>query len=387
MGLPRSLKSGWAGATPLMAIGLIAAEPHAVHAQAPAEALTATELQQLLEQRDAVISDLLRRVQELETRVNAGEAPPPPPVPDQPPAPAGATVAQDGVPPPAAPGTFEVDEEAVDRALERTLVREGALLLPVGAFEIEPNLSYSRDERNAPAITQDLFIGNTEFRRDIVDAGVTLRFGLPFDSQLDVEIPYAFTNDQFVTSVGFAEETETSNSASGLGDITLGFTKTLFRERGLLPDLVGNVSWDTMTGDEDEAIGSGFHEVGATLTAVKRVDPLVWVGSVSYTRAFEEDEIQPGDEFGISLGTVLAVSPETSLRFFLQQVFADEFEVDGDTVEGSNQVASTFEFGVSSVLSPRALLDFSAQIGVTDDAPDFVVGVSLPLRFDFPAWQ
>jgi TolA-binding protein len=37
-----------------------------------------------------------------------------------------------------APGTFEVDEAAAQRALERTLTQAGALLLPAGTFELTP---------------------------------------------------------------------------------------------------------------------------------------------------------------------------------------------------------------------------------------------------------
>src|SRR3546814_10064866 len=63
------------------------------------------------------------------------------------------------------------------------------------------------------------------------------------------------------------------------------------------------------------------------------------------------------------------------MRFFLQQTFSDEIEVAGGDIPGSDEVAGTFEFGVSSVLSPRVLIDLSAEIGVTDDAPDFQIEI------------
>src|SRR5690606_38487596 len=183
------------------------------------------------------------------------------------------------------------------------------------------------------------FVGEEEFRRNTVDAEVELRFGLPFDSQVEIVIPYSFIEDETVTSVGFAGIDEESESNTGFGDIELGFTKTLHRENGWRPDLFGNVNWNTRTGGGNDGVGTGFHELQGTLTAVKRIDPLVWVGGVSYQYAFERDDIQPGQEIGLSLGTVLAVSPETSLRFFLLQTFADEVEVLGDDVPGSDQVA------------------------------------------------
>ncbi|MGI9449065.1 MAG: hypothetical protein ACR2QH_00160, partial [Geminicoccaceae bacterium] len=51
-----------------------------------------------------------------------------------------------------APGQFEVDEQALDRALERTLTREGAVLLPFGTVEIEPGIRYVRQEFDAPTL-------------------------------------------------------------------------------------------------------------------------------------------------------------------------------------------------------------------------------------------
>ncbi|EAR21780.1 hypothetical protein [Nitrococcus mobilis] len=47
---------------------------------------------------------------------------------------------------PTASGQFQVDEEAAERALERTLVVQGALLLPFGLAEIQPSFSYTRSE-------------------------------------------------------------------------------------------------------------------------------------------------------------------------------------------------------------------------------------------------
>jgi hypothetical protein len=52
----------------------------------------------------------------------------------------------------AAPGQFEVDEMAIERALEQALVRTGALLLPTGVAEIEPSLGYVRNEQNLPGL-------------------------------------------------------------------------------------------------------------------------------------------------------------------------------------------------------------------------------------------
>jgi hypothetical protein len=47
---------------------------------------------------------------------------------------------------PPAPGQFEVSPEAAERALERTLVATGNLLVPKGFAEVQPLFSYTRRE-------------------------------------------------------------------------------------------------------------------------------------------------------------------------------------------------------------------------------------------------
>jgi hypothetical protein len=38
------------------------------------------------------------------------------------------------------------------------------------------------------------------------------------------------------------------------------------------------------------------------------------------------------------------------------------------------------------VLGPGVLLDVGADIGLTDDAPDYAARASLPIRFNLPAF-
>ncbi|HET8700999.1 MAG TPA: hypothetical protein VFL97_04960, partial [Nitrococcus sp.] len=56
-------------------------------------------------------------------------------------------------------------------------------------------------------------------------------------------------------------------------------------------------------------LGSGFNELTGSLTGTKRQDPLVFLGSLSYTKSFEENHTTPGDEIEFSVGALLAASP------------------------------------------------------------------------------
>jgi uncharacterized coiled-coil protein SlyX len=324
----------------------------------------------------------------------------PPAVPPSPPRPvAEAPVAPEAEPgvepgggeavPGSEPGQVVVDEEAAATALERALVQRGALLLPVGVLQSEPSFAYARQETETPTrFLQDgeEIIAADEARSDHLASILTLRAGLPFESQLTLSLPYIYTNTDTVTRIDGAGEREESLDASGVGDFSVTLAKGLMRERGWRPDVIAEVSWNTDTGESDHGVelGSGFNEVAASITASKSQDPLVFVGGLSYSHAFEDDGIRPGDAFGFSLGTVLAASPETSLQFFLDNAFFMDTKVDGRDVPGSDEVVAVFTIGASSILSSRVFADVELGIGLTEAAPDYTIRVAFPIQFDLP---
>jgi hypothetical protein len=377
-------------------------------------------LRQELEARDLVIANLLQRVEQLERRIvlsdaqldqavagaapprpgvgfgsgaPAADAPEPAPRPEAPSTEQVAAASEEQAAPPAAPGQFEVDEDAVDRALERTLVEQGVLLLPWGQAQIEPSFTYTREETETPTFVTEggtTFVGEVQVRRNEFTSGQNLRVGLPFDAQAEISLPYRYVDQSTVTKVGFGERNKTSGSGYGFGDISVGLAKTLLRENGgWWPDLVGRVRWDTDTGkssDGDVPLGGGFNEIAGSLSAVKRQDPLAFVAGVSYERAFEHNDVRPGDEVGFSIGTVLAASPETSLSLSFSQNFSDEVEVDGSGVDGSDGVDGVLSIGAASILGHGLFVNTSVDIGVTDDAPDYAIRASVPIRFSTPGF-
>jgi hypothetical protein len=309
-------------------------------------------------------------------------------------APAGQSQGDGGTNAAAKPGEFEVDEEEIDRALERTLVQTGVLLLPTGQAEIEPFFSYTREQTGASTVVftdNGLSVGaEVDVRRNEFVSGQTLRFGMPFDSQVEFGFPYRFVDQSMVATVDSGKSQKVDHFGYGMGDMSIGVAKTLVRENGhWWPDLIGRVTWDTDTGEttsNDVALGGGFNELRGSLSAVKRQDPLAFVGGVSYERTFESDNIKPGDALGVSVGTVLAASPGTSLRLALDQTFVNNSEVDGEGIDGSDQVVGMATIGASVVLGRGVLLDIAADIGLTDDAPDYAARASLPIRFNLPIY-
>ena len=393
--------------------------PGSKSARAQMSEPTTEQLQKEIRQRDAIIRSLVRRVEKLERQVGTGasasaspaatptksaprsqpgarppvptvtaleteEPSPAPATPSTPPASsAGATPQAAGTNPPA-PGQFEVSPEAAERALERTLVATGNLLVPKGFAEIEPLLSYTRRENPS----QILFNVN----RNEFSWALDMRFGLPWESQFEIALPYNLAQQQVnnvvqqqVTDIAVAPPQQFSNRwGNSFGDLTVGLAKIFVHESGWIPDLLGRVTYEIPTGPENSnqvALPSRRSLLGFSLTGTKRQDPLVFVVTGGYSRSFSTGKIDLGDQANLLTGAFLATSPETSLRAVLQENFIQAIRVHDLTLRGSDTVQSILTFGASSILGRGALIDLQVGIGLTTFAPKYTVILSGTYRF------
>jgi hypothetical protein len=352
-------------------------------AQSPARAPSVEQLQAELERRDAVISDLLQRVQALEQRVGApAAAPAQPSAPSAPPAARASRTTSE-----------EADEALLERALERSLVLSGGALLPRGVREGEPSIFYDHLQRSGLAILGNGVVSRS-FRREDFGAALAFRAGLPWSSQFDISIPYTHQRVEAVVD-GVAR----NSSASGVGDIQVALTHQFLNERTSGFALLGGVSWShgnrttalrsLVLGLPDfaapAAIGAGHDAFGARVTATKRIDPVVFVGSLAHTwnraETVEGASVRTGAADGANLRAILAVSPDVSLRTGLAFTRTGKTRINGLGIEGTRSTASLLEVGSSIVLDRNRLLDLSLGIGLTSESPDFVFGLSMPIRF------
>jgi hypothetical protein len=293
----------------------------------------------------------------------------------------------------------EEEEELAARALQRSLVERGALLLPVWGFELVPGFSYRHSSGDAFVTVP----GQADPTAPVTTLGVrrrshqltgvlTSRLGLPWNLQLEASAPFQWISSGLV--VGGLGRSDASGA--GLGDPRLSLSWQLVRARGALPDLLVAGTWKPRVGsspfdagDGEVGLGSGFHAVGATLTASKAADPLVFLASASYTAnlgvSTEQGRRDPGDSWGLGAGAILAVSPETSMSFLVDFSYRPEDRLRGEAVLGSDETAAVLQLGVATVVSRRAVLNFTVGIGLTEDSPDLQLGVSVPLRFFEPA--
>ena len=217
-------------------------------------------------------------------------------------------------------------------------------------------------------------------------AVLSLRGGLPFDAQLEFNLPYTEVDQENVNNIQVATLSQ-STTGWGLGDLSLGVAKTVLREKNWWPDLVTRFTWTAPTGQfksNDVVLGNDRNQLRGQVVALKRQDPLAFSAQVFYETTFERNGFELGDNLGLSGGLFLATSPETSLQLSLSQEFVQDSKLNGRKQKGSDQVASVLNLGFSSILARNVLLQMVVGVGLTDDAPDYSVGLSLPIRFSLP---
>jgi hypothetical protein len=104
---------------------------------------------------------------------------------------------------------------------------------------------------------------------------------------------------------------------NAIGDLTISAAKTFVHESGWVPPvLVGRAPTGPLR-TNGVPMKSGFNRLTFSVTALKRQDPLLFVATGGYTKAFEANHPNPGNHFNFTTGAFLATSPETTLRTVL----------------------------------------------------------------------
>jgi Putative MetA-pathway of phenol degradation len=402
------------------------AQPQQNAVQAPAllqDPLTIAINQRLtdaLRERDAIIRNLLERVQELEWRVNGGFTTSPKemiagkaggtvqPVSSSGSEPAVRVGAAASVTSVVTTSTYDAEERQATQALDQALIVRGGLLLPSGTMEIDNTTTYfnSTQDRiniNGFAILPVLVVGDIasqRVRKDLLLPTFTTRLGLPYRLQFESYIPYGYE----VLRTVDANNVQTSQSTFGLGDVAFGLSRQLVFEHNRWPDMLANVRVKTTTGvdsfnlsSSQTALGTGFYAVQGNLTAAKANDPVVFFGNLSYTANLNgthsipstdsngqpitiPGHFEPGDSIGFQLGSILALNPETSMTIGWDQRFTRATSLNGQTIPASYLAEGSLRLGASYLYAPGRTIDLSFGVGLTPDTPNLQFSVGFPFR-------
>ena len=113
----------------------------------------------------------------------------------------------------------------------------------------------------------------------------------------------------------------------------------------------------------------------------KRQDPLIFTASASFSRSEEVNDFRAGDRIKLSVGTLLAASPNTSLLFTVDQLIVGDATLDNSSIDGSRLEVASAAIGVSSVVSRNLFLQGTVDFGLSDRAQDYVLTLGISKRF------
>lgn len=340
-----------------------------------------------------------------------------------------------------ASGQDQEEERNVLRVPLASVARGGNLLRP-GQFQIEPGLTYSYAENTRLIMTGFsviplVILGTLESEKvksNVVSSSLSFRYGVIRDLQLDVQLPFVWSDrDRTRLSNDEVKLTSESESDFGVGDLGFGLTYQPIYESGWIPDvtLSGRVRAPTgrsqfdifndiaqggrfgsvdefVTSLDDQGLATGFGFWGLTLgtSFVKSADPAVLFGSVGYTFNFAKDvttvglvqdprgdavaivptvvdtRFDPGDSVQFNVGFALALNSQMSVNFGFSDRIVFESSQNGVNITDSDLHIAQFNTGFTLALRPRLSIDVTGAFGLTPDAPDFSLGMSLPMSFN-----
>jgi len=322
-------------------------------------------------------------------------------------------------PPPRTPVDEEQERVSGDQEAPRlqaaALRRARAVLIGAGNLEIEPGLGFSFTDRNrldvrGLDVVENVFIGNIEVRsvqRDSLTSFLSFRYGLLDRVQLSMAVPYLYSRDRAFLPPAvqrqddLGEDVENSSSSHDVGDVTLGVSVHGLQERPWLPDVILNAELKTDTGSspfeinvDESASGTGFWGLSLGATAVKVTDPAVLFANAGYFFHFEEDDVgvfdkvDPPDSFSLGFGFSYSLNPFLSFTTRFSGRRVEKTKLNGQEIDGSDQVSSSINLGISYGLGGGRAVDVTAGFGLTPDSPDFSLSLSIPFRFHVgsPDW-
>lgn len=325
-------------------------------------------------------------------------------------------------------GSGDRKAPAPTEAVETIAEREQGYFGRKFSVEIGANYAHFGDARvnlSGFLALDAIFLGTIsieETKADIVTFDVAGRMGITDRLQVDLDVPYLYRHAYYQSggAGGNAEGlVDTSRSDTGIGDVSAGVSYRLLTETFDRPDVVANVRVKAPTGRHPFGVelvevagsegnlsvpgnlsfGTGVWSTSAGVSVLKSIDPMVVFGSATYFRNWKEsfadiDEAagdQPGtanigDAFQYGAGVAFALNERSSLSTSFTQRFVQKTKLrrmgqEWQKVVGSQANVALLNFGATFSLDERTSLQATASIGMTDDAPDMVVGVRVPYVF------
>src|SRR5690625_90703 len=287
--------------------------------------------------------------------------------------------------------TSEENLEEVFQATEKqySLLQAGAMSLYFSG-----DYSYYRND----AI--DIDIGENGITRFQIENDAQHSFGASLSFDYGVKNNVTFNTR---VPVQYKYDTRRSNQEPVLGDVSFGLRWQPFPVRlgGVNTTFYSTLS--TATGDspydinptKDLSGGKGYYSLGAGASFSKVIDPVVLFASTGYTYAFKATglnqrrgqsnrilkKVEAGDSINFSMGLAYSLSYEVSVSASYQQAynFASKFHFSDGVRKSPDSTISIVNTSLGLRISTHRIVNVSMGFGLTEDSPDVMLGVSMPI--------
>ena len=385
------------------------------------------EAQQAQLDRQAQELAALRRVMERSGATASYSLPPGQPREGAVTAAPGSPVASGAIPLERVGQTPEDRERPIDLAV---LEMQGSAVTRRGQLSGEVQFEYTRADRSRAVfrgveLVEAVLVGVfdiNESRQDILGTSVGLRYGLTDRLEIGGRLPFIYRNDASIvapvagsTGNDQAATIDSSVKGSGIGDLELSARYQVLDGGGGLPFVIANLQAVLPTGDDPFAIprdelgrarraatGAGFYGISPSLTAILPSDPLVLFGTLGYTFNLGKsvdtrippviiDYVDPGDAISASVGVGIAFNQRTTVNFGYAHSWAfgtmtrtslieptPSWPGMRETISRDLQIGRLL-MGVTYRVTNRASINWSVELGATEDAPDVRTVLRIPI--------
>lgn len=139
--------------------------------------------------------------------------------------------------------------------------------------------------------------------------------------------------------------------------------------------------------------GNGYYSLGGGANLSYVIDPVVLFGSLGYTYNMPVNDVnqmrggrllekvEPGATLSYSMGFAYALSYDVSLSTSYQMAYSlkPTYTFADQAVDGTEQTSAIMNFSLGLRTSPDYIVNVNAGFGMTEDSPDVLLGVSMPL--------
>lgn len=314
------------------------------------------------------------------------------------------------------------------------LDERGSVVTRQGQLIGELGIDYSRSDRNRAVfrgveLIESILVGVfdiNESRQDIITGSAALRYGVSNRLEVGARVPMIYRSDASIlapvagsTNNDAARTIDNSVRGFGLGDIELSARYQLNNGSRTTPFLIANMQATLPTGRspfsvrrdangsaQQVATGAGLVGLSPSITAILPSEPAVLFGTLGYTYNMPKkvstrippvqiDRVDPGDSINISAGIGLALNDRTSINLGYAHSWAfgtttrtrmlDQRtgEPVGETIQTRSRdlQIGRLLFGVSQRFAKRLSVNWSVEVGATDDAPDVRTLLRIPIAF------